>query len=296
MRDPYTILGVARQAKPQDIKSAFRKLAKRYHPDQNQQDPRAQEKFAELNQAYEILSDSEKRSQFDRGEIDAEGKPTYQGFAGGSNPFGGANGARSFEFRTQGGGFDPSDLFRDFFGGRAGGEFGGRRAYEQPPGADIKVTLRVSLEQLVGAERVEALFPNGKKLKIKLPLYVEDGQVIRLKGQGGGDGHQKAGDALITIKIESHRRFRVEGRSLHMDLFIPLKNAVLGAKEEVETLEGRVSVTVPAWSSSDRILRLKGKGLPLKSGARGDLYVHIRLMLPEKGDLALEQFFKSQST
>lgn len=307
MRDPYTVLGVARTAKPQEIKSAFRKLAKQYHPDHNKDDVKAKEKFSEINQAYEIIGDKDKKAQFDRGEIDAEGKPVFQGygggggqgFSGGQSPFG--NGGEHFDFRSSGGagGFDASDIFRDLFGGGNKGGFSGfgnrGRAEAPQQGADIKATLSVSLEQIVGADKVEAVFPNGKKLKIKLPAFVEEGQTIRLKGQGEAVSRGTPGDAMVTIHIKKHPRFQVDGRALHLDLPVALKDAVLGAKEEVETLEGRIALTVPAWSSSDRVLRLKGKGLPLKSGGRDDLFVHVRIMLPEGGDAALEQFFKAQA-
>ncbi|WP_375613030.1 MULTISPECIES: DnaJ C-terminal domain-containing protein [unclassified Bartonella] len=299
MRDPYTILGVARTAKSQEIKSAFRRLAKKYHPDHNKDDTKAKEKFAEINQAYEIIGDKDKKAQFDRGEIDMEGKPLYQAYGAGENfsnkqnPFSG--GAKGFDFSSSGGaGFDTSDIFRDLFGG--GSSFSNSTHYNRPQqGAHVRANLAITLEQMVGAEKVEAVFPNGKKLKIKLPDYIEDGQVIRLKGQGEAVPHGQAGDALITIQIQKHPRFRVEGRALHLDLPVSLKHAVLGAKEEVETLEGRVVLTIPAWSSSDRVLRLKGKGLRLKNGTRDDLYVHVRIMLPgDENAAALEQFLQMQ--
>lgn len=300
MRDPYSVLGVARSAKPQEIKSAFRKLAKQYHPDHNKDDTKAKEKFSEINQAYEIIGDKDKKAQFDRGEIDAEGKPAFQGYpggqSGGQNPFGGNGG-----FSSGGAGFDASDIFRDLFGGGGGGGFsnfgGGARRHAEPPrqGADIKATLNVTLEQIVGADKVEAVFPNGKNLKIKLPAFVEDGQTIRLKGQGEVVARGNAGDALVTIHFKKHPRFSLEGRSLHLDLPVALKDAVLGTKAEVDTLEGRIALSVPAWSSSDRVLRLKGKGLPLKNGTRDDIFIHVRIMLPENGDAALENFFKQQS-
>lgn len=307
MRDPYTVLGVARTAKPQEIKSAFRKLAKQYHPDHNRDDPKAQEKFAEINQAYEIVGDADRRGQFDRGEIDAEGKPAFQGFGGqgfGGQGFGGQRGRGSpfgedgnFEFHSNsGGGFEAEDIFSNLFG-RGGGfsGFGQSRAQAQRKGADLKAAITISLEQAVGAEKVEAVFPNGKKLKIKLPEYVEDGQTIRLKGQGDVAPGGTAGDAFVTIHLKPHPRFREEGRTLHLDLPVPLKEAVLGATKEVDTLDGRVALKVPAWSSSDRVLRLKGKGLPLKTGGRADLYVHVRIMLPENGDPALEDFLKKEA-
>ncbi|EJF98972.1 hypothetical protein MEI_00139 [Bartonella vinsonii subsp. arupensis Pm136co] len=298
MRDPYAILGVSRTARPQEIKSAFRKLAKKYHPDHNKDDVKAKEKFSEINQAYEIIGDKDKKNQFDRGEIDMEGKPLYQAYGAGENfgnshnPFSG--GAKGFDFSSSGGaGFDASDIFRDLFG--RGGSFSNSRQYtHSQQGTHVRANLAITLEQMVGAEKVEAVFPNGKKLKIKLPDYVEDGQTIRLKGQGEEVPFGQAGDALITIQIQKHPRFRVEGRALHLDLPVSLQHAVLGAKEEVETLEGRVVLTLPAWSSSDRVLRLKGKGLRLKNGTRDDLYVHVRIMLPEGGDAALEQFLQMQ--
>ncbi|ENN93345.1 DnaJ C-terminal domain-containing protein [Bartonella bovis] len=299
MRDPYTVLGVARTAKSQEIKSAFRKLAKKYHPDHNMGDAKAKERFSEINQAYEIIGDKDKKAQFDRGEIDAEGKPLHQAYgAGGSfrsrqNPFTG--GTRSFNFGASGtASFDASDIFRDLFG--MGENFSNSMQYSQPQqGAHVRTSLSITLEQMIGANKVEVTFPTGKKLKIKLPDYVEDGQTIRLKGQGEEVAHGQAGDALVTIRIQKHPRLRVEGRALHLDLPISLKHAVLGVKEEVDTLEGRVVLTIPPWSSSDRVLRLKGKGLRLKSGERDDLYVHVRIMLPEGGDAALEQFLQMQN-
>ncbi|WP_208541139.1 MULTISPECIES: DnaJ C-terminal domain-containing protein [Bartonella] len=299
MRDPYTVLGVARTAKPQEIKSAFRRLAKQYHPDHNMGDAKAKERFSEINQAYEIIGDKDKKARFDRGEIDAEGKPLHQAYGAGGNfrsrqnPFTG--GTRGFDFGSSGAAsFDASDIFRDLFG--RGRNFSNSTQYSQPQqGAHVRTSLSITLEQMVGASKVEVTFPTGKKLKIKLPDYVEDGQTIRLKGQGEEVAHGQAGDALVTIRIQKHPRLRVEGRALHLDLPVSLKHAVLGAKEEVDTLEGRVVLKIPPWSSSDRVLRLKGKGLRLKNGERDDLYVHVRIMLPEGGDAALEQFLQMQN-
>lgn len=302
MRDPYSVLGVAKSAKPEEIKSAFRKLAKKHHPDQNRDDPKAQEKFSEINQAYEIIGDKDRRAQFDRGEIDAEGKPAYQGFGGGAgfdhggggDPFAGfrqgaGQGAQG-GFRSGGFGGGAEDIFSEIFGGG----FGGARQRSRGPakGADLAATIFVSLEQVMGAERVEAVFPNGKNLAIKLPAFVEDGQVIRLKGQGEQPMGGVAGDAMVTVKFKTHPRFELKGRDLHLDLPVSIKDAVLGGRAEVETLTGRLAVKIPTWSSSDRVLRLKGKGLPVKTGGHADLFVHIRLMLPEDGDEALKAFFE----
>jgi DnaJ-class molecular chaperone len=283
MRDPYSVLGVAKTAKPEEIKSAFRKLAKKYHPDQNQDDPKAQANFSEINQAYEIVGDKERRGQFDRGEIDAEGRQRApQGFEGfssaGGDPFAGFGGGR-------------------LFGETAGmGGFGGATRRASPrKGADLQATIDISLEQAAGAEKVEAVFPNGKRLAIKLPAQVENGQTIRLKGQGEAVLGGTAGDALVTVRFKPHPKFRVEGRDLHVELPVSLSDAALGSRQEVETLNGRVAVKVAPWTSSDRVLRLKGKGLPKKPDGHGDLFAHVRIMLPEHGDPALEAFLRDSS-
>ncbi|SDP14223.1 J domain-containing protein [Phyllobacterium sp. OV277] len=305
MRDPYTVLGVAKTAKPEEIKSAFRKLAKKYHPDQNQDDPKAQANFSEINQAYEIIGDKERRGQFDRGEIDAEGKQRapqgFEGFSGGGGDpfagFGNARGARSggFDFRSGNAGFDAEDILSNLFGEGAGGFGGGARRGGPRKGTDLQATIDVTLEQAVGAEKVEAVFPNGKRLAIKLPAQVENGQTIRLKGQGEAIPGGTPGDALVTIRFKPHPKFKVEGHDLHMDLPVALRDAALGSREEVETLNGRVAVKIAPWTSSDRVLRLKGKGLPKKPDGHGDLFVHVRVMLPEHGDAALEAFLRDSS-
>lgn len=303
MRDPYSVLGVAKTAKPEEIKSAFRKLAKKHHPDQNQDDPKAQERFAEINQAYEIVGDKDKRGQFDRGEIDAEGKQAFQGFGGqggfdGRAGFGGGDPFAGFRQRggAQQGGFGGAeDILNDLFGGAFGGGRGGARQQRGPiKGSDLSASIHITLEQAAGADKVEAVFPNGKHLKIKLPQFVEDGQTIRLKGQGEHVVGGTPGDALVTIQFKTGGRFKLEGRDVHVDLPVELADAVLGGKAEVETLSGRIAVKVPAWSSSDKVLRLKGKGMPLKAGGHGDLYVHVRIMLPEDGDAELEEFLKKR--
>lgn len=318
MRDPYDVLGVKKTASDKEIKSAFRKLAKKHHPDQNPDDPSAQEKFAAANQAYEILGDAEKRKQYDRGEIDAQGRPRFHpGMGGGhagEDPFaafrraGGARGQR-FEFRSGRGGpdmqfGDASDIFSEIFGQafsggaqagpRAGGPFGARPGAAQR-GADIQATIEVSVEEMATGAKVAAVFPTGRKLSIKLPDYVEDGQVIRLKGQGEAGPGGQPGDALLTIRVRQGGRWSVEGRDLHVDLPVSLADAVLGAKLPLETPTGRIAVAVPAWSSSDKVLRLKGRGLPLKGGGHGDLYVHLRVMLPEGGDAELEKLMRARA-
>ncbi|MBN9079083.1 MAG: molecular chaperone DnaJ [Rhizobiales bacterium 65-79] len=306
MRDPYQVLGVAKDAPAKEIKAAYRKLAKKHHPDQNPNDPKAKERFAEANQAYEIVGDEKKRAAYDRGEIDAEGKPRFQGFEGhpGGDPFGGFRQSRQgaggshFEFRSSTAGSDAfggaHDIFGEIFGrgfGRSAGGGGGTQ--QAPAGADLNAILDIDIEDAVTAAKVTAVFPGGRKIAVKLPKGVEDGQTIRLKGQGepspfGG----KPGDALVKIRLRSSSRYRVDGRDLHSDLPVELRDAVLGAKVAAETPSGKVAVTVPPWSSSDKVLRLKGRGLPDKSGGHGDLYVHVRVMLPEKADAELEALMK----
>ncbi len=157
---------------------------------------------------------------------------------------------------------------------------------------DVSATLDVSIEDAATAAKVNAIFPDGRRIAVKLPNYVEDGQTIRLKGQGEQLLGGEPGDALVTIRFRKHPRYRVEGRDLHADLPVPLRDAVLGAKVAVETPTGRLAVNVPAWSSSDKVLRLKGRGLPEKAGGHGDLYAHVRVMLPEGGNSELEALMK----
>jgi DnaJ-class molecular chaperone len=310
MRDPYEVLGVAKNASAKDIKSAFRKLAKKHHPDQNP-DPKSKDQFAAASQAYEILGDEKNRAAYDRGEIDATGKPRFQGFEGhpgGGDPFAGFRrqqgpGGARFEFRTSAPGGDPfagadifSELFGDGFSQRAGAGMGGAGvgAGMRRQAADLNATLDVSIEDAATAAKVNAMFPDGRKLAVKLPRYVEDGQTIRLKGQGE-QGPGEPGDALVKIRFRRHPRYRVEGRDLHADLPVSLADAVLGAKVPVETPTGRLSLSVPAWSSSDKVLRIKGRGLPEKTGGNADLYAHVRVMLPEHGDEELETLMKKRT-
>jgi DnaJ-class molecular chaperone len=307
MRDPYEVLGVAKNASAKDIKSAYRKLAKKHHPDQNPNDPKAKDRFAAANQAYEIVGDEKNRAAFVRGEIDADGKPRFQGFegaAGGGDPFGGfrrqqgAGGSR-FEFRSGRPGGDPfdgnSDIFSQIFGDAFSGARGAGPGDRRKPAtsADLNVTLDVTIEEAATADKVTAMFPDGRKVAVKLPAYVEDGQTIRLKGQGE-QGPGQPGDALVKIRFRRHPRYRLEGRDLHADLPVALADAVLGAKVAVDTPTGKLAVNLPAWSSSDKVLRLKGRGLPEKAGGHGDLYAHVRIMLPEGGDSALEALLRSQ--
>jgi DnaJ-class molecular chaperone len=304
MRDPYEVLGVPQSASAAAIKSAYRKLAKKHHPDSNKNDPKAAARFAEINTANEILGDEDKRKQFDRGEIDAEGKPRFQGFPGGGFPGGGASGRagpggfESYTFRSGGGGPGGAGNFEDIlnsmFGAAAArGGRGGGNTFDFDTGGigldlDVQVSMSVSLEEAVKGGEKRVRLPNGKELDVKIPAGVVAGQQIRLRGQGETAPGHKPGDLLITINIAPHPFFKVDGSDLRLELPITLYEAVLGAKVRVPTLGGAVELSIPKNTSSGRVFRLRGKGLPKTGGATGDLFVTTRIMLPDGNDAELE--------
>src|SRR5437899_3968376 len=302
MRDPYEMLGGPRSANAAAIKSAYRKLAKKHHPDSNKDDPKAAERFAELNSANEILGDEDKRKQFDRGEIDADGKPRFQGFPGGGGARGraGPGGFESYTFRSGGagpgqgaGGFE--DILNSMFGGGIRGArpgAGGGAQFEFDTGGvgldlDVNVAMSVSLEESVKGGEKRVRLPTGKELNVKIPAGVIAGQQIRLKGQGETAPGHPPGDLLITVSVAPHPFFKVDGSDLRLDLPITLYEAVLGGKVRVPTLGSAVELSIPKNTSSGRIFRLKGKGLP-KAGGTGDLLVTTRIILPDGNDAELE--------
>lgn len=295
MSDPYSVLGLKKTASEAEIKKAFRTLAKKYHPDTNKNDPSAEKKFKEASGAYELLSDKEKRAAFDRGEIDANGQPRGFGpqgpFGGGQGgPFAGDGGHFEYGFGgggpqggfrqgPQGGGFD--DIFSELFSG-FGRNKGGAKA--KPQGADVKYNLAVSLEDAVSGATQRVTLASGKTLDVKIPVGLEDGQQIRLRGQG-----QNGGDAIVVVSIAPHRIFQREGRNIRVDLPVSLKEAIEGAKINVPTPTGAVALTIPAGSNGGKTLRLKGRGWPAAGGhAAGDLLVSVRLMLPDSIPEALK--------
>jgi DnaJ-class molecular chaperone len=306
MRDPYEVLGVQRGANAAAIKSAFRKLAKKHHPDANKDDPKAADRFSEVNSANEILGDEDKRKQFDRGEIGADGKPRFQGFPGG----GGARGA-GFEHAFRGGqqGFGGAgagaggaggfeDILNSMFGGAAGrGARGGAQSFEfdgggSPygggmPDLDISVAMTVTLEESVKGTEKRVRLSTGKELNVKVPAGVISGQQIRLRGQGETAPGHRAGDLMITVTIAPDPVFKIDGSDLRVDLPITLYEAVLGAKVRAPTLTGAVELSIPKNTSSGRVFRLKGKGMPKADGA-GDLYFTTRIVLPDGNHAELE--------
>lgn len=286
MRDPYDVLGVARTATSADIKKAYRRLAKKYHPDQNPTDPKAKERFAEVNQAYEVVGDQKIRAKFDSGEIGPDGKPRFGGFEGFGGAGPGQGGGRTFRWSTGGPGggagtFSADDILSEILGGFGRRPAGGDTR-QTSRGSDVAAAVAVTLEQVAARAKVKVELPTGKTVELALPPGVRSGQLVRLRGQG-----ERGGDALVTIEFVPHPKFRAEGDSLRLDLPVTLDEAVLGAKIRIPTLDGPVTLTIPPDSSGGRSLRLKGKGLPRADGTIGDLIVSLRIVLPEGNDADL---------
>jgi DnaJ-class molecular chaperone len=295
MNDPYKILGLSKTASADEIKKAYRKLAKQHHPDLNPGSAEAAAKFKDISSAYDLLSDTDKRARFDRGEIDASGQERadssfYRSYAGGPQ------GAR---YRSNAG-FDPSDIFADMFSragpGRGGGSGRGGGDFHEfrMRGGDLSYTLTVDfLEAAKGAQK-RLSFPDGRTLDVNVPAGAETGTVLRLRGQGQpGTGGAPAGDALIEITVEPHPQFRREGNNVLVDLPVTLAEAVQGGKINVPTIDGPVSMTVPAGSNTGSRLRLRGRGIAPKGGTAGDQYITLKVMLPKEPDAALSDFVKN---
>src|SRR6516165_8007548 len=278
MRDPYDALGVSKSASAAEIKSAFRRQAKKLHPDANKNDPRAAARFAELNAAYEILGEADKRKAFDRGEIDAEGKPRFQGFEG----FGAGRGFGGFE-----------DILKEAFGGAARSGRPGSFRFEEDlgVGGDTTAALTITLPEAATGTNKRVKLPTGREVDVKIPAGLNDGQTIRLKGQGVRGAGGSAGDLLIAVSIAPHPLFTRTGADLRLELPITLYEAALGAKVRVPTLEGAVELAIPPGTSSGRTFRLKGKGFPAKDG-KGDLLAAVRIVLPDGGDTELEELMR----
>ena len=293
MSDPYTTLGIGRQASEAEIKSAYRKLAKELHPDRNKDKPNAAERFSKVTQAYDLLSDKDKRGRFDRGEIDGDGNPTSPfgqgGFGGGFNGGGRQYSSSDFQgFGTED--LDLGDLFEGLFGrgggARAGGSAGGRQYRSAPPpppprkGADIRYRLNVPFIDAATRAKQRITLADGKTIDLSLPEGVEDGTQMRLKGKGEA-GPGGAGDGIVTVAVQPHAHFWRDGDDVRLDLPITLDEAVHGAKVRVLTVDGAVMLTITPGSSSGKVLRLKGKGWSKKGGGRGDQLVTLEIHLPE---------------
>jgi DnaJ-class molecular chaperone len=278
-QDLYAILGVKRTATNDEIRRAYRKLAKDLHPDQNKGDVRAEEQFKRVSAAFAVLGNPEKRKRYDAGEIDAMGNER-------ANPFYSGDG------RTDGfGGFHPengdfSDLFGDLFGRRgASGAFTMR-------GMDYRYNLEIGFLEAVNGAKKRVQFPDNETLDISVPSGVESGQTLRLKHKGGpGAGRGEPGDALIELKVQPHPLFGREGDNITLEVPVSLNEAILGARIEVPTIDGRVTVAVPKGASSGQILRLRGKGIKnSRTGALGDQLITLKIMLPAQIDSELERF------
>lgn len=309
-RDPYDVIGVARSASADEIKRGFRKKAKALHPDANPNDPKAQDRFAELNNAYELLSDADKKRQFDRGEIDAEGKPRFTGFEGfgGGRPGAGAGSQGDTVFETfsfgrdgfrrgggpgrghpggQPGGPPPMDDFFDILSGMTGGRHrgGGSSPFGEDPGPasgeDVTLTIKVPFLDAARGSTQRVILPSGESVDLKIPPGTREGHRMRLRGKGKPSSlGRPPGDAYVVVTIEPHPAFKAEGKDLRLDLPIALDEAILGARVRAPTLDGEVELTLPAMTSSGKTFRLRGKGLPADAGP-GDLYVTVRIVLPE---------------
>jgi DnaJ-class molecular chaperone len=278
--DPYTILGVKKDAPQDEIQKAYRRLAKKLHPDLNPGDRQAEERFKEISAAYDLLGDQAKRSRFDRGEIDASGmeRPQqryYRDFAEGG-AYASDAGFADFE------GMD--DILSQIFARE-------RRAGMRMRGEDVRYRLELDFIDAVNGGKRQITLPDGSVLDVNIPPGTRDGQILRLRGKGRpGTGGGPPGDALVEIEVRPHRLFMRKGDDIHLDLPISLDEAVLGGKVKVPTPSGPVTMTVPKWANTGTVLRLKGKGVPRIDGSRGDEFVTLKVMLPEKPDPELEKF------
>jgi DnaJ-class molecular chaperone len=286
MRDPYSVLGVARTASADEIKQAYRKLAKKLHPDLNPGNKKAEASFKEATAAYDLLGDPEKKGRFDRGEIDASGaerqreQPFYKAYAEAEE------GARYRRFEGDESPF-ADDLFADLFGS-------GNRQSFRARGADVTYSLEADFLEAVNGVTRRVSLSDGKTLDVTIPAGTEDGQTLRLKGQGQpGIGGGPAGDAFIQVQLRPHPFFTRVGNDIHVELPVSLPEAVLGASVSLPTVDGKVALKIPAGANNGMILRLKGKGAMSQSTRqRGDQLVTLRIALPDQIDPELRAFIE----
>ena len=292
-RDYYETLGVPKSATADDIKSSFRKLARKHHPDLAKDKKAAEEKFKEINEAYEVLSDPEKRRKYD--EYGANWQHAGNGFGGGASaqaggfgggsPFGGAGAGGDFHF----GGTGYSDFFEQFFGTRRGRGYGGGVDFEETPqrGRDVEADILVTLDEVLNGATRQISFrkgnsPDVQTYTVKIPKGVREGQRIRLAGQGGSGGARgEAGDLYLRVKLQQHPDYRFEGADIHYEAEIPAWRAVLGGELTIPTPDGRAKLKIPAGTQNGRKFRIPGRGLPEKGGTRGDFYAVAEISIPE---------------
>jgi len=289
--DPYQVLGVSRSASADEIRKAFRKLAKQFHPDTNPGNAAAEERFKQVSAAFDILGDATKKAKFDRGEIDADGRETMRGFGGAGaggpwSPRGPGGRAQEFE------GADLGDILGEMFGrsrrGQPGGDAGANAGFNQR-GSDVRARLEIDLLEAIQGGKKRIAFSDGRTIDVNIPKGADDGQTLRLKGQGS-PGRSGPGDAFIELSVKPHPVYRREGDLLVMDLPVTLYDAILGGKVEAPTPDGNVALTIPKGANSGQTLRLKGRGLADSVGKRGDLLARIVLQLPETIDPDLTSF------
>jgi DnaJ-class molecular chaperone len=278
MRDPYDVLGVPKGADLKDVKKAYRKLARQHHPDLHPGDSSAEEKFKEISAAYDFLSEAERKAKYDRGEIDAAGAPKmdrrfYRDFAEGAP--GGYRYVDPSEYLKD---MEGVDVFADLFRGM-------RREQRTMRGQDIRQAIEIDFLTAVNGGQLDIMLPENRRIKVTIPPGSEDGQVLRLKGQGlPSPGGGAAGDLLLELKVAPHPVFSRSGSDVSSEVAISLPEAVLGGKAEVPTIDGPVSLTIPRGANTGTRLKLRGKGVPMAGGGRGDHFVTLKVVLPETID------------
>ncbi|MCO5093565.1 J domain-containing protein [Bosea sp. (in: a-proteobacteria)] len=283
MKNPYEVLGVAATASAAEIQSAYRKLAKKLHPDLNPGDKAAEEKFKEVAAANDLLGDAEKRRRFDAGEIDASGSerpqhPYYRDFAGSQQGDRYADAAGFSDF------MDQDDAFAELLRRS-------RQARANRRGPDLNYHLTVDLVDSIAGATKRLVLPDGGTIEVRIPPGLVDGQTLRLKGKGApGAGTGGPGDALIEVEVRPDPRFTRDGDDITLELPISLTEAVLGAEVRVPTPTGDVTLTVPKGSNTGTKLRLRGRGVPRRAGGHGDQFVRLKVVLPKAPDPELESF------